>query len=332
MAESSWWEQVLNRLFVGAAHLQFQHMEARNDIVGDLDPPPASPRPGPTAAPTAGPNAPPANPNQTETEQVTTGITGAISTAQTPNPLYGTVPTGKVYMGNDPKKWTTGSGRVSGPDGMNIAAGDKTSSIQDVVTDLNTWSEKKRKKFSDLAVSAGLMKDPSINYDDLEPILGALAIRSAKLLEKGVKITPWSLLDRYGSDAIDAAAKAGPITTTSTSRSVNLSSGRDANSLVDAALASRLGRSATDEEKKKFLAALNAAEKKEPTVTKTTTTTSGSGTEAVSSNSSSQTSGGVNATSFASEWSGSHNKDEAGSYQALSQYMPAFFQALGAPV
>lgn len=325
MAESSWWADVLNRLF----GFGVSGMQANRDVLGLNPEPRLSPTPAANPRPTA-PNAQPANPNQTEAELVRNGVSDAVANTPTPNPLYGAVPTGKVYMGHDNKamerneKYSRGAGMYRQVD--------KTSSIQDVIGDLNTWSEKKRKKFADLAVSAGIMKKPSINYDDLEPILGALAIRSAKLYEKGVKITPWSLLDRYGSDAIDAAAKAGPITTTSTSRSVNLSSGRDANSLVDAALASRLGRSATDEEKKKFLAALNAAEKKEPTVTSTTTTTSGSGTEAVKSDSSSTTSGGVNATSFASEWSLGHNKDEAGSYQALSTYMPAFFGALGAPV
>ena len=322
MAEQSWWEQVLNRMFaIGASG-----MLANRDVLG-MDPGP-SPPPAATR-PTPAPAAQPAPvPGQTEAEQIKAGIGQSVSAAAPPNPLYGSIPDGKVYLGQN----STAYDERARPGVWR--PNDKTASIQDVIGDLNGWSEKKRKKFSDLAVDAGLMSKPSILHDDLERVLGALAIRSAKLYERGIKATPWSLLEKYAAGSMAAAKKAplGPITTTSTSTSTNLSSAREANSLVDAALAQRLGRSATEKEKKEFLAALNAAEKKEPTTTKTTTTTTGSGTAAVRSDSSTQTSGGVNASSFAEEWGFGHNKDEAGSYQALATYMPAFFGALGAPV
>lgn len=327
MAESSWWDDVLNRMFA----MGTSGMIANRDILG-MDDTDSRISPSPTPSPSPSGNRP-ANPNQRENEQVVSGITGAINAVpQAPelNPLYGNVPNGKVFLGVDNEAMARNEKYSRGANVYKRV--DKTSSIQDVLNGLNTWSTKKLKKFSDLAVSAGLLQEPTVNYEKLEPILGALAIRSAKLYEQGVKVTPWSLLERYGTGALDAAKAAGPVTTTSTNRSVDLSSGREANSLIEAALAQRLGRSATDAEKKKFLAALNEAEKKEPTTTKTTTTTTGAGTPNVSSDSSTQTSGGVNASSFAEEWSLGHNKDEAGSYQALSQYMPLFFQSLSSPI
>lgn len=356
MAESSWWETLLARMFMGATVLETNRQRAAEpiindgkaviaDIFGTDKPTPgsaramSSPSPSPSASgarpaagPTMAPNAP-APVGQKEDEAFGLGLQaklGGVATAEA-NPLYGNVPDAKVYSGKDTEAMARNE-KYSRGQGMYRDV-DKTTSIQDILTGVNDWSEKKRKKFADLAVAAQLMKTPSIQYDDIEAVLGPLAIRAAKLYQNGVKVTPWSLLERYGAVAgVDLAAKLGPITTTSTSRNVNLSSARDANSLVDAALAARLGRAATDEEKKKFLASLNAAEKKEPTVTSTTTTTSGSGTENVSSNSSSKTSGGVNASSFAQEWSLGHNKDEAGSYQALSEYMPLFFQSLDSPI
>jgi hypothetical protein len=284
--------------------------------------PSPSPSPSPTAKATTTAKAPPKNPNARDDETAQQRALTSADAVKVNSDLYGTLPTGKVYVG------TKNVQR-----GQNWGRAPKLEDIAEVTAQINTWGAKKLEKFSNLAVDAGLLREPTKNLDALESVWQALAIRSAKMWERGMTVTPWQLLQRYGKDGTDATKAAlGPVTTTSISKSTNLSSPRDANTLVDAALAQRLGRSATKDEKKKFLEALNSAEKKEPTTTKTTTTVSGSGTENISQSSNTETSGGVNATSFAEEWSMGHNKEEAGSYQALSTYMPAFYAALGAPV
>lgn len=337
----SWWDELLARMFApqtggigykgvtadtaskvgkqaAPAFKSVQDELARQEKAAN-----GAPAPTPTAAQQQQQAQTP-NPNAREAEQAQRALTSALGNVQAANPLYGNLPNGHAYMGTERKERGKGSEK--------FVKSDKFASIQEVIASVNDWSEKKRQKFAELAVDAGLLKQATTNYDDLEPILGQLAIRSAKLYERGVKVTPWALLERYGKAGSVPGAGGGPVTTTTVNKSINLTSPREADALVDAALQQRLGRSPTEKEKKEFLSALNSSEKKEPTVTKTTTTTSGAGTENVSSNTSSNTSGGVDVGAFAREWSLSHNKDEAGSYQALAQYMPAFYAALGAPV
>lgn len=326
MAESSWWEDLLIRMFgtespYGTrAEMGLYAGQKINEEVRRQEQPAPTPTPSPTPASTA--SAPPKNPNARDSETAQQRALTSADAVQTPNDLYGPLPTGKVYVGTKNVQRGQNWGRAA-----------KLEDISEVTAQINEWGTKKLEKFSNLAVTAGLLREPTKNLDALENVWQALAIRSAKMYDRGIAVTPWQLLQRYGKDGTDATkAGLGPVTTTSISKSTNLSSPRDANALVDAALTQRLGRAATDEEKKKFISALNAAEKKEPTTTKTTTTVSGSGTENVSQSSNTETSGGVNATNFAQEWSLSHNKDEAGSFQALAEYMPAFYAALGAPV
>lgn len=346
--ELSWWEELLITLFNPKAVQDSQR--ARSGALLDSSKPfareferqeqAAKPQPTPTIS-TSGPQ-PTASPSagatgmQRANEAAIRAIQQAMGAVQRPatdNPLYGGLPEGPVYTGREASK--AYDGKDSLRPGQRPTAGDKTATLQEVLSDLNTWSEAKRKKFAELAIDAGLMKSATIDYDELEPILARVALRSAKLYEQGVKLTPWQLLERYAKSGLvdlDKKKALGPITTTSTSTVVDLTSARDANALVDAALRERLGRSPTEKEKADFLAALNGAEKKEPKKTTTTTTTTGSGTENVSSSSTTNTSGGVTPSSFAQEWSLGHNKDEAGSYQALAQYMPLLFGALEAPV
>lgn len=345
----SWWDALLERLFTppqnqigfkGGITANTAHSVGRqlapalkgvNDELARQEQAATGAKSAPKPAATQAAPQPtqPQNPNQREAEQVRSAIASELGALPQPktNPLYGSVPDAKVYLGQEYQAYGAQTAEST-----KYRKGDKTNTIQEVLAGLNDWSEKKRRKFADLAVDAGLLKEPTVNFDELEPILAQLAVRSAKLYERGIKTTPWALLERYAKSSSIAGQNAGPITTTTVNRSINLTSPRDANALVDAALQQRLGRSPTEKEKKEFLAALNAAEKKEPRVTSTTTTTTGSGTENISSTSNSTTSGGVDLASFAKEWSLSHNKDEAGQYQALSVYMPAFFQALGAPV
>lgn len=316
-----WWANLFDRMFAAQGSASLAQSEGAFALGGKINKelesqegaalPASSPSPSPSAS--ASPAAPGGKPPpKTLAEAMSAGSSSA---------LYRDYPDARVYLG------TWNEERANGNNIMH----DKYDTVAAVIAELNDWSEKKRTDFAVLAVAAGLIRKPTINFEDLEPLLTALAMRSAKLYERGIKITPWGLLERYGVDPKKTPAQ-GPVTTTSTSRTVNLSAPREASSLVDAALAQRLGRAATKQEKAKFLAALNAAEKREPATTTSTTTTTGAGTEKVSSDSSSTTSGGVNPSAFAEEWSLGHNKDEAGSFQALAEYMPAFYAALGAPV
>lgn len=340
----SWWDQLIQRMFAPPSNpsigfgglgsspiaglgmrentgVKLPASQWKTSVQPELDKHEAAAQPAPAVPQPAQQK----NPNARDDEDFRAGLSSALATQGQPSNLYGGgIPDGKVYTGSDHKQRPNG----------NFYRVPKLQTVQDVIADVNTWNEKKLKKFANLAVAAGLMKEPTIQHDAIESIYGALAIRSAKMYEKGVLLTPWQLLQRYASGefAPKGTGSLGPITQTTVNKSINLSSPREANTLVNAILAERLGRDATKAEKKKFLEALNAAERKEPEVTKTTTTTTGGGTENVSTDSSSSSSGGVDVRAFADEWSMSHNKDEAGSYQALAQYMPAFFQALGAPV
>ena len=327
-----WWTAFLDRLF-GIESPWVQSAQARGEagkflgrqINQELDrqqkiaSQASKSTPTPTPQPTQQ-----RNPNQREDEAARERARQAALTVPTTSDLYGSVPSGRVYMG------TKNVQR-----GQNWARSPILEDLGEVIAQVNEWSPKKIKKFNELAVDAGYLKAPTKNLDEIEKIWTALAVRSAKMWERDIGLTPWEILERYGtrgSGEDEGARLSGPVTTTTVNRTINLTSPRDANALVDAALQQRLGRSPTEKEKKDFLAALREAEKKEPSVTKTTTTTTGAGTENVSSTSNTETSGGVDTSNFAREWSLQHNKDEAGSFQALSFYMPLFYQALESPV
>jgi hypothetical protein len=329
-----WWSDFLARLF-GAESAWAQSAQARGRAGMDLGArinaelqrqesiasTAASPTPTPQA--TGQQQQQPRNPNARDDEAAAARARDSALGVPAMSDLYGTVPQGKVYMGNK---------RVMR--GQNLQNSPVLEDIGEVIAQVNEWSPKKIKKFNELAIDAGYLKEPTKNLDEIERIWSALAIRSAKMWERQIGLTPWQILERYGARGTgdDAGRASGPVTTTTVNRTINLTSPRDANALVDAALQQRLGRSPTDKEKKDFLAALREAEKKEPSITKTTTTTTGSGTESVSSTSNTETSGGVDTSNFAREWALQHNKDEAGSYQALAYYMPLFYQALESPV
>lgn len=320
-----WWDSLLERLFGAQVAAQDARGKAFVDMGHQINSEvdrqeqaangPAAPTPTPTAV-----QQQQANPNLREGEQLQANVNNATAGVGKTNPLYGNLPSGKVYMGN--KNIQRGQNTVRSP---------VLEDLNEVIAQVNDWTPKKIQKFNDLAIDAGFLKQPTKNLDELEQIWSSLALRSAKMWQRGIGTTPWALLERYGKSG-GVEGSGGPVTTTTVNKSINLTSPREADALVDAALQQRLGRSPTEKERKDFVEALNSSEKKEPTVTKSTTTTTGSGTENVSNTTSSNTSGGVDVGAFAREWSMSHNKDEAGSFQALAQYMPAFYEALGAPV
>jgi hypothetical protein len=236
--------------------------------------------------------------------------------------LYGVLPQGRVYMG--------GGARPPRGERAEKWPAEKTVSIQQSLEAVNGWSQKQIARFNELAIAAGYIDKPTSNLDVIEKVWADVATRSAKMFAAGLRVTPWQVLSRYAAGVGAAGAVGGQAkTVTTTTSNVDLTNPEQASSLVNQVLAARLGRDATEGEKKDFLAALNAAEKKTPKKTTTTTTTSADGSS-VTSNSTS--SGGIDAGAWAQEWSMRHNRDEAGSFQALGTYMPLFFQALEAPI
>jgi hypothetical protein len=338
MADDGWWDRLLAIMFgtpatggIGVANSGLPaarsagksiDAELQREQAAGLGQAPPQQTPVPqvattTATTTANPNAAQKDDFQTQLE-ARLAATGAGATT---NPLYGGLPNANVFMGRTVTQRGPGRQYDAG-----YVQKDTLVSVQEAVAQLNEWGIKKRAKFAELAVAAGYLPTVTTDYDKLEPILTGMAVRSAKLYDRGIRITPWSLLE--GSATGDPAS-AGPKTTTSTSTVSDLTDPKDAAMLVDQLLSERLGRAASDKEKQAFLAALNSYEKKHPKTTTTTTTTSADGS---TSNSKTTSKGGVNPTSFGKDWTLGHNKDEAGSFQALSTYMPAFFEALGAPV
>lgn len=250
--------------------------------------------------------------------------------------LYGSLPTGTVYMGRERGKASGHPTQRTVPDGghptqRTIPVGpviERTMGVQDAIAEINDWDPKKIERFRELAVKADF-KDPGPNLENIERIWAGLVVRSAKMYEKGIKLSPWQLLNRYATGSGVGHDAAGPKTVTSTSTVVDLTEPKTARALVDQMWAERFGRAPTEKERKTFVAALNEYERKNPKTTTTTTTTAAGG-ESVTSSSTSK--GGVNPSAFAQDYSLQHNKDEAGQYQALTVYMPAFFDALSAPV
>lgn len=347
---SSWWDTVWAQMFPARGYESYQQRSARNatdlsgleygpwrpamatiPIVGGLasaaelalfpgtSPSAAKPvrqqsRPSATASPSAT-TAKGANQDQ---QAVIDAVSLVLNQGQTGAGLYGNLPVGSVYMGRAARP-TSERAEKWNPD--------RTIPIEAALAEINEWNDKKIARFNELAIGAGYLDKPTNNLDVIEKVWGDLATRSAKMYQRGIKITPWALLNRYSTDPTTGGG--APKTVTQTATSVDLTDPSKARALVNQVLAARLGRDATAEEKKAFLAALNAAEKKNPKTTTTTTTTNAAGTSV---NSSSTSSGGLDTAGFADEWAMSHNRDEAGSYQALATYMPMFFQALGAPV
>ncbi|MEU1880323.1 hypothetical protein ABZ470_23705 [Streptosporangium sp. NPDC020072] len=193
--------------------------------------------------------------------------------------------------------------------------------------DFQTWNDKKLRAFSEKLVRAGVLDEPTINHEKLEPFWESLVGRSAKMYAAGRKMNPWDILSRLSAEG--GGATTGPRTVTSTSTQYTVTSALTAKQLAHAALSQRLGRDATDAEVVEFTKALAAAEKKNPTTTTTTTTTD---QKAGTQTSNSTTHEGLDPKGFAMDYGLTHNKEEAAAFQAAGFYMPAFFEALGAPI
>lgn len=193
--------------------------------------------------------------------------------------------------------------------------------------DFQTWDDKKLLAFSKKLQAAGVLDEPTINHDKLEPFWESLVGRSAKMYSAGRKMNPWDILARLSDSG--GGGYGLPKTTTSTNTQYTVTSALTAKQLAHAALSARLGRDATESEVGDFTKALAAAEKKNPSSTTTTTTTNAAGTSQTSTSTQKE---GLDPRQFAEDYGLSHNKEESKAYQAAGYYMPAFFEALGATV
>lgn len=139
---------------------------------------------------------------------------------------------------------------------------------------------------------------------------------------QGKAVTPWDILvmDRANREA------QGPVTTTNTSTSVNLSTQADVSAAAYDIARTLLGRAPTDAEIAKYTSVINARERANPTTTTTTTTTQPGG----SSSSSSSTSGGFSAAAAQDEIRKQAQATEGyAEHQAATTYFNAFMQMLG---
>lgn len=160
----------------------------------------------------------------------------------------------------------------------------------------------------------------TLNTSDQNAWNSAVEAASVRLFN-GERVTPMQALQMAVSDGI----KAGTLTAGggggATSQTVvNLASESDARALVNDALKTHLGRTATAQEQAAFYAALNKAERANPTIS----TQSGGNFQQQMSK------GGLNEQQFAAEWGAA--QEGAGEHAAATTYLDAFLQSLANPV
>lgn len=132
---------------------------------------------------------------------------------------------------------------------------------------------------------------------------------------------------RDGSDAtgVDAGYD-GPITSRSTSSSVDVTNAEDAEVNLRNAMQSLLGRDPTDKEVSQFTAKLNAAERANPNVTTSSQTQEfgdrGDGPDGGYTQSSSESTGGVNPSLRAQDYA--ERRPDYAEYQMATTYLDAF--------
>lgn len=167
----------------------------------------------------------------------------------------------------------------------------------------------------------------------------AVGAASYALTYGGKRISPLEALDGVlanetsgsgGQNGGKTAAYTGPVTTKSTTTSVNLTNPTEARTLVNNSLTQYLGREATKQEQDAFLAALNAQEKMSPTVTKQTSTTTPQGKAMNTVESEVQSQGGFNPSTFAQEYA--QGQEGAAEFQAATSLLDTFIGSLKARV
>ena len=148
----------------------------------------------------------------------------------------------------------------------------------------------------------------------------------------GKRITPWQMLDVFEGGASaggrGGGAAAGPRTTASTSKSVDLPTAAQAAEAVKAIFQDKLGRDPDDGDLSRYSGISTAGAKASPTITKTTQTVDANG----NSTSSSTSSGGFTQADAQHLLTEQAEKDpEYGAYQAATFYHDTLLRALAAP-
>jgi hypothetical protein len=152
------------------------------------------------------------------------------------------------------------------------------------------------------------------------------AVQRASLRQRaGEDVSVYDILDQWkkgglpSSVSTGSGGSGGPYS--STNRVVSLSDEGTARRLLNGALTTYLGRTATDDENAMFLKALNVQERQNPSITKTTGNTSGRNTTQ------SQTvTGGMDKNDFAERFAKS--QEGYAEYQAATTYLDAFIGSL----
>jgi hypothetical protein len=167
----------------------------------------------------------------------------------------------------------------------------------------------------------------------------AVGAASYALTYGGKRISPLEALDGVlqnetsgsgANGAGGAGAYTGPVTTTSTTKSVNLTNPTEARTLVNNSLTQYLGREATKKEQDAFLAALNAQEKMSPTTTTQVSTTTPHGKSMNTVESQVQSEGGFNPSTFAQEYA--QGQEGSAEFQAATSLLDTFIGSLKARV
>lgn len=247
-----------------------------------------------------------------------------------------------VYMGKKPRSEVEPRGLGTMP-----ATSRKVGDVDQVMTRTEALDQfyrwvgtPKMDQWGDHLVAVGLIdEEDKRDYATLSKYWQAAVEEAANAYaaDKSKKIDPWKMAEFMGSLGAGGSGggragnggggKGGTFTSTSTS--VDLTDPETARALVNNVLSNQLGREATPDEIASFTAVLSQAERSNPATTVTTTTQDAAG----NSTSSSTTSGGLTGTGKQEVLrQEAMRKPEYGAYQAAATYLPALFQAIGAPV
>ena len=124
-----------------------------------------------------------------------------------------------------------------------------------------------------------------------------------------------------GKDGGGSGSGSGPRAFTNVTKSINLTDPGEAERVLNAALASYMGRRADDDEIQEFVKQLNRNERFNPTVTTAKGVAATSGTTQTQ-----NVEGGFDSTNFAERWA--RSRKGAGEYQAATTYMDAFTKVI----
>jgi|SRR6056300_500371 hypothetical protein len=119
----------------------------------------------------------------------------------------------------------------------------------------------------------------------------------------------------------DGAGGSGPRAFTNVTKTIQTTDPGEAERVLNSALATYMGRRASDDEIKKFLEQLNRNEKLNPTITTAKGVTSTGGTTQTQ-----EQEGGFDSTNFAERWA--RSRKGAAEYQAATTYMDAFTRVI----